>query len=976
MSIFRLTQIVGFNNQNESTPILSDYGKSDHNAADKDLESAIQDLDANPKQPKHISRYSGNKNKKKSKKPKKQNKRGKKKKAAEIRYCIEVDAEFVARTNKPTEFVLLGMREVWDSGTPKSDVVQYEHPTFGAGLHQTFHQPIAIADFLGMTAHKEEQPQDEKTGVPLLPVDVDRIVVDIGLFFTPADIVSLYADRNDSAIRDYLFTSVENQGFTQKRRVLPKAQKDRVNEEFIGNLPVYSGYYLNGSEGYLPLYLTVTDVSAMFGKTSLAATAETLEVEAGKDLVSQDEKKDFGNAYMKDPKRCLEYNRGDLICFELYNEYAELIRDVGQDHDAHIDKVKLTMGANVANFAQEKILSMVGLIDNVPVQKAASKLLDDSEIAFAPDENLRKILERLNEEANPGSLAKLGSSTEMLGSWVDGGRCKNERPITSNYHGVVADIDISGCYGNGLLNQEYPLGRPTSLSYHKNDKNRLNLGEVLKEWEKELIPGLYFMRVNTTKKLSFNQDLITSKITSDKYKRKYDPGDIGEIPSEFTLLSREIKNGLINHDVLQACRACMSNQEWKEFKEKCQVDLMLFYPNYLEVDNFQEVLKSVANEGEIRHELTSSLKKIVTDNRSHKWCRLPIGNGWMDKLIKDRHKYKKGTPQNTIRKLIINSHYGVFASQYFSVSNSVVGNNITARARTLAWYMAKALGCFQTITDGGSFPLNEVNIWKKNKPSMDTLFYINERHKLPYGNKKRIGTKSLNDRNWTVEDLKQNKKERMDEIDSSAWKHLQEFFPGDIDILYKEGRIISKKGEYTTEGQFIFETKDVFKGFVGHSQANYGLLKLDDEWEFRARGYQSNKNLFLDEDQQSEFLKGKPIELMLKDIFYKPEAVGHQSPVWVDNVLKIKAFEKRENKDLLPGDTISDSSHPKAISPTQFRYQTWKQFTRWRKAAERLKESEGLSLEWLNDDGEYSNVINSLEEIQEKIDRGKHPPEL
>jgi len=978
MSIFKLTQIVGFSNQNDqSTPIVSNKGKSDQSKAEKSLESAIEGLNTNPKQAEHLSGYSGNKNKKKGKKPKKQSKSKESKKKPAHERDIEVDAEFVGETNKPTQFVLLGMKEVDESGKAKSDVMQYEHPSFGAGLHQTFRQPIAIADFLGMTAHKEEQPKHEEHGYPLRPYQVERYIVNIGLFFTPADIVALYADRDDSAIRDYLFTSADDQGFTQKRRVMPKSQVDESSGEFEGNLPVYSGYYLDGDKGYLPLYLDVTDVSAMFGKTSLAATAETLEVEAGKELVSEDEKKDFGNTYIKDPERCLEYNRGDLICFKLYNEYARLIRDVGEKHDAEIEKVKLTMGANVANFTQEKILAMVKHADDQVMNKVKDKLWDEGD-PKKPDfgGGEREILQELNREANPGSLAKSGSTTDMLGSWVDGGRCKNERPTTPNYHGVVADIDISGCYGNGLLNQEYPLGRPTSLSYHKKDKNRLNLGEVLNKYESELVPGLWFMRVNTTQKLSFNQDLITSKIASEKYEQEFEPGDITEIPGEFTLLSREIKNGLLNHDVLQACRACMSDREWKEFKQKCRVDLMLFYPKSLEVDSYREVLESVAEEGEIKHELKKDLTKVITDNRSHKWCKLPIGEGWMDALIKDRHDYQKGTPDNTIRKLIINAHYGVFASQFFTVSNSVVGNNITARARTLAWYMAKALGCFQTITDGGSFPLNEVNTWNKNKPSMNALFYINERHKLPYGNKKRLGTKPLNGRNWTVEDLKQNEKERIDEIDTAAWKHLQEFFPGDIDILYKKGRIISKKGEYTTEGQFIFETKGVFKGFTGHSQANYGLLKLDGEWEFKARGYQSNKNLFLDEDQQSEFLEGKPIELMLKDIFYNPDKVGHQPPTWCSNVLKIKAYEGKESKYLLPGDSVSKSTHPRAISPTQFRYQTWNQFTRWRKLSQRLKDETGLSLEWFNANNGASNVTKSLEEIQARIDQGKNPPEL
>ncbi|MEO0968266.1 MAG: hypothetical protein AAFX80_07980, partial [Cyanobacteria bacterium J06639_18] len=52
--------------------------------------------------------------------------------------------------------------------------------------------------------------------------------------------------------------------------------------------------------------------------------------------------------------------------------------------------------------------------------------------------------------------------------------------------------------------------------------------------------------------------------------------------------------------------------------------------------------------------------------------------------------------------------YGDMVSKYFMTSNPVVGNNITARARCLAWFMEKGLHGWQSITDGCAFELNGV----------------------------------------------------------------------------------------------------------------------------------------------------------------------------------------------------------------------------------------------------------------------------
>lgn len=51
-------------------------------------------------------------------------------------------------------------------------------------------------------------------------------------------------------------------------------------------------------------------------------------------------------------------------------------------------------------------------------------------------------------------------------------------------------------------------------------------------------------------------------------------------------------------------------------------------------------------------------------------------------------------PMNKFIKLVINTVYGDFVGPYFHSGNTTVGNNITARARSMAWYMEKGFNGF------------------------------------------------------------------------------------------------------------------------------------------------------------------------------------------------------------------------------------------------------------------------------------------
>jgi len=75
--------------------------------------------------------------------------------------------------------------------------------------------------------------------------------------------------------------------------------------------------------------------------------------------------------------------------------------------------------------------------------------------------------------------------------------------------------------------------------------------------------------------------------------------------------------------------------------------------------------------------------------------------------------------------MIINTTYDVFCSPYFPIENTVVVNNITARARTNVWMASRCLQGLQLITDGFQYTPLKVLSFRQNKmkkkPGFETL---------------------------------------------------------------------------------------------------------------------------------------------------------------------------------------------------------------------------------------------------------------
>lgn len=302
----------------------------------------------------------------------------------------------------------------------------------------------------------------------------------------------------------------------------------------------------------------------------------------------------------------------------------------------------------------------------------------------------------------------------LFNAVVYGGRCVNEYPERSVIRNVF-DVDLNSCYGSALESLTFPIGTPRVLSYPSHVLKRITLGDFLRKHESELVPNLWTITVSGS--LSFDQDLIASKLGVDELTIKRDLVKMDSPEDELTVdtehlsgnmvhLYREIHLGCITTEILNTIRAVASKAELKEFM----------------------ALQVVTAQWFARSEECPVGELPDLDKRPHAWVPVPLSE-FIGKFLATRKEYKARakspdlTPQEKEDadnlqkglKLFINTCYGVFASPYFRVGSALLANVITAKARTGAWMLAKSLGSVQSITDGGAYSNDGVRFITGNK---------------------------------------------------------------------------------------------------------------------------------------------------------------------------------------------------------------------------------------------------------------------
>jgi hypothetical protein len=750
------------------------------------------------------------------------------------------------------------------------------------------------------------------------------------------------------------------------------------------------------------LRMSIYDTGAIHGVASYADFCNNTGVSIPyKDAFTSQQKGEMLKMYTEHPDDFDKYALGDL-----YNYQALIGNDKMSKNiyfllglEEYYTLPRLTIGATTSKIFESAINKVCGAI---PGDKS--------------------YINALAKHASADTLKRNTISTSAYLIKVDGGRCRNNRPTDTVDSGVLADIDIQGCYGNGLKNQVYPLGTPITIGYPINSKcnDYETLASFRKKYESLLVPGLWIARVSTRDgyQLKCKQDILSSWLP---------PKDLSQLPTDtemestdiwwdvdnvgvIKIFNNQIVHAVITHDFLQWLDNVASRNQRKEMMDNLVVEAAMLYPNQLECTSVTDLItrnythkgknqsslevtnnrvKTVLDEIDtytgLPYKLKSSAMQLVsvnykkhnTEEECYYWYGINLSDLLLSSLLMERGKHAKKTPMNNLMKLIINTIYGIMVSPFFAVGNVVVGNNITARARTLAWYMEKGLHLHQSITDGGVFNLNQV-VYPKEDKRFNGEYAVNlylkklTHHSLkPLGNVKNILLDTSDTSEISVKIYKDTDETTFSLADAKewiaikTWEHLQQLFPN-VDILHQDGK-----------GQFNFEVKDIHSHGTFHGTANYSL-SLQDKTEYKMRSYSKREHILLSgnaDDIQVVSTTEKPSERFLSGL-NTPKKVVRATPFIKENILKISDYQHHVNKwdetNVYPGCTIEVTGLLKEFSFSQFTYQTLEQYRAWEHEYKTLVKKYGQSYEqfYLNEDGTL-NFQAMVEDIDSKIQAGK-----
>lgn len=723
-------------------------------------------------------------------------------------------------------------------------------------------------------------------------------------------------------------------------------------------------------------------------------------------LSNKDVMKDMGliehmdRAYAEYPEIYDTYATEDLKPYEALqankNMFSEIMGSLGiAAYDT--GEPSLTIGSTVREMFESKICQLFDL---------------------APDDakGREAVFEQFCIPASAEALRKRVDSTTALLSKATGGRCRNNRPTLACAEGVLVDIDLKGCYGEGQRNQLYPFGKPLIVDYPA--ESRHNTYRTLQQfltglrWGKtdcELVPGLWQARVSLKPgyTLEHPQDFLESWFDfriRDLAEKPFDPriADLDNPELELNprsgitkILTHEIQNAVITHDFVQWLYAVCNEKQRRELLDNLYVHAAMFYPASQRVDSIETLLEQTdTHTGQNRCLIAIQkglMTKIAIEQECYAWYAVNLGDFITNDLMAYRALHTKGTGQNEMYKLTINTIYGDLVSPHFAISNVVVANNITARARAACWYMEKGLYTVQSITDGGVFDMNRVvypasnqRVTSQSVVQLHQVENLQKQRKIrlaPLGGYDRIAVSwdpvdytslepddipkavlealILNCEKDGVITIRKGYK-AMKWINEESFAHLQRLFP-DVDILHAPSTRLDatpvdgkpQKIFIPRIGQFEFEAKSVFHTGTFHGSANYRLVNPG-ETKIAMRSYEKKKHdttQLIDgvleagtrydrETPAAVFLASltNPTSVPRADVFVKSamlkpgEYVAHYDAKYKQSFLK-------------PGDSIFKPGLLREFSLAQFTFQTVAQYKAVVRQWQRCKDSKGEYVE-------------------------------
>lgn len=724
----------------------------------------------------------------------------------------EVHSEYLHPSHPYTALELLEIRRQLDeSGESQNTLKVFRN--------------CAILEFLKDNYNIEYRRQEGKRR--------KTITLNIFLFFSFKDIEFLFADKR-----------------VFKDEVLPRLERKRRITTHLGrNLPLDFEIRIPSDRGKMEWYsvsIQIVDICAMQGAGGLEKYMLNVGMNIDdKGTYTKAEKGDMKSQLITDVKRFLNYARGDVALHEVYCKTNEFYNKIAQL--VEVDERELwglSTGKIVASIAS----AWIAKDRNIPVFDNGKKRNSKGELVNTNEPGLYQYTRLSSPESIKQASHLVGNKNLLYLGMTDGGRCVKERPHIHAVEGMLIDIDIASCYANGLLNQLFPVGNPKLIV------KATNFGEWEKKYKKNLVPGLWSARISW-EDAPFAQDLLISKedkhfTTWDMYQKQFGDENASDRDTNYDaamyLTSHDVKNATLTHDIYQVIDKYFSNVEKEWIRKNAVIECFAFYPkneeinrvtpDMLIVDSIDELNKGgfTWSTKWVRVELAKLLNVLIPERNKHKSKMKAIAKkyrpevkAYMEtqgekddekallKVIPESELTEYLQPRSTQEfiKLINNTIYGCIASCFFAtdgtgISNYVVGNNITARARVLAWCMAKGLHMIMSITDGGVFDLNKVLKYSQKSSAVfegvsRDCFITPNRHtvveQIPLYGQILEGTEMQNAVDGD---------DGFEPVEKIAWSHLKSTF-GELDIFSNE--------------QFSFEVKKWYTSLELRNKSDYRL---------------------------------------------------------------------------------------------------------------------------------------------------------
>lgn len=466
------------------------------------------------------------------------------------------------------------------------EVIVLEHPEHRQGLFPTWEGESLITWILGVK--EVETPVIMKKKMPLF-------IVPLLFFFSALD-----------PLLDFRTREVAKRCYKQ----LVKHRTTKVNPKLKCRY-LKTGIFVERDGEIQELAIDLKDQSGK-GAGSLEKQLDSLGITMPDKDLMKDHKEDMLSAYIN-PKLTVDfvkYTKGDVPAnFQMNNLTHLKMQDAS--HQLGLP-YPIKSFNTVASGTSRSVVGMLG------------KKLEPSTFSFFDDEGMTEQgKHKLGQMLTPQSghiLAQYGGNVKTLLS-TDGGFCKNMTPrrVRIKLGSLVLDIDLKGCYMEGMVVQSYPVGRPI-IQVHQSKEVRLTLREWLEKTEVNLVPNCWMARISTrtvkteTKskgkgveeifhryKLSFEQDLFVSKhfdsVITGAFEEEFaddsfyqiDPlSDTDKNKADFMLTTRELSYALLTHDLLQAIRTCATTSELDEILDNTVVESAWYYPKDKQVHSADE----------------------------------------------------------------------------------------------------------------------------------------------------------------------------------------------------------------------------------------------------------------------------------------------------------------------------------------------------------------------------------------------------